>query len=202
MNTEREGPSIEQLTHRLASTPPEFLDLAKAAWDEKTRLHTGLAALVNDHARRAGHCLSDGELRSFERRGSNDATRARHFQLSAAVCWMLADETLTDRALPREGFVQLFRETLFMLANQGSVSVYLTEPDRREELARIVLQDLGLRPAGESPEQALDRLSALSVTERRRLQERARATEERARKIREALAAKAAAEAADKYTRE
>jgi hypothetical protein len=65
-----------------------------------------------------------------------------------------------------------------------------------------VLADLALRPRGETLEQAQDRLQALSSTERRRIIAAAKAAEKRAREIREALIAQAAAQAADKYTRE
>jgi len=76
------------------------------------------------------------------------------------------------------------------------------DPDRREELARVLLAHLGYRPAGETEAQASDRLSRISGTERQRLLAASRAAEERARAIREALAKKAAEESADKWTRE
>jgi uncharacterized protein YoxC len=61
---------------------------------------------------------------------------------------------------------------------------------------------LGLRPGGESESQALDRLTTLNTAERQRVIRAAREAEERARAIREAMAKKAAEEAADKWTRE
>jgi hypothetical protein len=69
-------------------------------------------------------------------------------------------------------------------------------------LARTLIAALGLVPAGESEAQALDRLSAVSVVERRRLLRASQEAEERARAVREALIRKAAEESADKYTRE
>ena len=68
--------------------------------------------------------------------------------------------------------------------------------------APVALARLGFVPAGETPEQAADRLTAISGMERRRLLEASRAAEQRARQIREALARKAAEEAADKWSRE
>ena len=76
------------------------------------------------------------------------------------------------------------------------------DPERREELARVTLAAFELRPAGESLAQAQDRLQAISGAERKRLIEAVQAAEKRAREVREALLAKAAAEAADKDTRE
>jgi hypothetical protein len=67
---------------------------------------------------------------------------------------------------------------------------------------RVALARVGLRPAGETIAQAQDRLMTLSSAERQRVMRAARAAEERARAIREALARKAAQESADKYTRD
>ncbi|MBP7601669.1 MAG: hypothetical protein KA750_09995, partial [Thermoflexales bacterium] len=61
---------------------------------------------------------------------------------------------------------------------------------------------LALRPAGESVAQAQDRLATLNTAERQRVIQAARAAEERARAVREAMARKAAEEAAAKYNRE
>jgi hypothetical protein len=66
----------------------------------------------------------------------------------------------------------------------------------------VLLSHLGLRPQGETLAQAQDRLTVLSTTERKKVLAAAVAAEERARKIREALAKKAAEESADKWTRE
>ena len=66
----------------------------------------------------------------------------------------------------------------------------------------MALARLGCRPGGETLAQAQDRLTRISSTERNRVMLAARAAEERARAVREALARKAAQESADKYTRE
>jgi hypothetical protein len=96
----------------------------------------------------------------------------------------------------------LLTDTARQLARQASAKTYLTDPDRREEVARSVLAHFGYRPAGESAAQAQDRLTSLSLTERERVVQAAREAEQRARVIREALAKKAAEESADKWTRE
>ncbi|HEY1052340.1 MAG TPA: hypothetical protein VGE39_21355, partial [Prosthecobacter sp.] len=88
------------------------------------------------------------------------------------------------------------------LAAHTSSRSFVTDPDRREEIVRVALARLHLRPAGETAAQAQDRLTSLSASERQRVIAAARAAEERAQAIREALARKAAEESADKYTRE
>ena len=88
------------------------------------------------------------------------------------------------------------------LADVSTATKYINDSERREEFARFLLARLDYRPAGESITQATDRLSALSTTERNRLLQESREAEARARAIREALAKQAAAESADKWTRE
>ncbi len=73
----------------------------------------------------------------------------------------------------------------------------IADSDRREELSRLCLKALDLRPAGETAAQAQDRLTTLNTAERQRVVAAARAAEERARQIREAMAKKAAEEAAE-----
>ena len=88
------------------------------------------------------------------------------------------------------------------LAPRVAARKFVTDPDRREELARLALARLGFRPAGETLAQAQDRLTTLNSAERARVMKAAQAGEQRARQIREALVRKAAEESADKYTRE
>jgi hypothetical protein len=91
---------------------------------------------------------------------------------------------------------------LTQLGSLAKAPTFIADPDRREELARLALRDLGLRPAGESEAQAQDRLATLSTAERNRVMAAARQAEERARKVREAMAKQAAEEAAAQYSRE
>jgi hypothetical protein len=79
---------------------------------------------------------------------------------------------------------------------------FVQDPDRREELVRVVLAFLHFRPADETVAQATDRLSSISGAERKRLLEASRAAEKRAREIRAALAKKEAEESADKWSRD
>lgn len=60
----------------------------------------------------------------------------------------------------------------------------MSDPDRREELARITLRALGLPVAGETPAQSEDRLSTVDSVHRQEVLVAAREAEERAAAIR------------------
>ena len=105
--------------------------------------------------------------------------------------------SLADRALA------LLRDGLDAVARVVSAEKFVSDSDRREELARLALGALSLRPAGETDAQAADRLTTLSSAERQTVVQAARAAEDRARAVRAAIAArKAAAEADAKAIRE
>src|SRR5262249_14398859 len=101
-----------------------------------------------------------------------------------------------------EKALALLRDGLKLLEGAVRAADCVTDPDRREELARYCLKQLGLRPHGESENAAADRLAALDSIERIRVAQEARKAEERVRAIRAAMAKRAAEEAAAKYGRE
>ena len=189
------GPPLETLLRRLADTPPDFLDAPRIGAAGEVRV----AAVVNDLLARGPGRASLQELQRFDSRSNDDAARLR---VALLMAWLLADDTFAPAALSREQLLKVLDITAAELAQGAAVTKYLHDPERREELVRVTLANVGLRPRGETVAQATDRLSALSATERRRLLEASRAAEARARAIREALAKKAAEESADKWTRE
>lgn len=192
------GPSLAALTRRLAETPPECL--APPVVQGRGSVH--VAALVNDVALRLGARLPAAALQRFD--GASAADGAR-LAVAMLLAWLLADDWFAAaRPLPgaQEALLDLLDDTAGELARATRPAHFVSDPERREELARVALARLGYRPDGETAEQAADRLSAISGMERRRLLEAGRAAEARARAIREALARQAAEEAADKWTRE
>ncbi len=189
----REGPELEVLLRRLAETPPDFL--GDPAFGASGHVHT--IAVVNDVLIAAGASTVDQRLAELGKLGTpHDANRLR---LAQVLAWLLADpwfEGAKCDVLP--ALLAASAELAPLVAAQRAVE----HPERREELARLALSKLGLRPAGESEELAADRLTALSSAERARVLAASRAAEERARAIREQLAKKAAEESADKWSRE
>ena len=193
---DREGPILEALTRRVAETPEEFL--AEPRVGNIGQVHT--AAVVGDLLRLLGHEVQARDLTPFsggDRRGDRN-----RLGVTLVLAWLLADEWFVARRPDAAALLTLLGTTAGELAEQVPATKLVSDPDRREELARVALARLGLRPAGETIAQAQDRLTTLSSAERQRVMRAARAAEERARAIREALVRKAAQESADKYTRD
>lgn len=193
------GPHLETLTHHLADTPVEFLAEPRIAGVANAQA-VAVAALVNDILLLHGARAPAASLQGFI--GAQVKADRNRLALAMILCWLLADDWFIGQQLPQPALLQVLGEAARELAAATPAHQFTQDPERREELARIVLARLGFRPRDESVAQSTDRLSAISGTERRRLLEASRLAEQRAREIREALAKKAAEESADKWSRE
>lgn len=190
------GPILETLTHRLADIPMAFLAAPRIG--AQGQLHT--AALVNDLLAAHG---TPAPLALLETFAVEDSPAARNWlALAAIVVWLLADDWFLDAAIPQQQLIAVLDADARALAAVTPAHDFINDPDRREELARVLLARLGTRPAGETGAQAADRLTSISGIARKRMVEANRAATERARLVREALARKAAEEAADKWSRD
>jgi len=190
------GPPLQRLMRRIAETPADFLDEPRIG--KQGRLE--VAALVNDCLRKKGYITDTASLQRFI---SNSPRSDRNrLQMVALVTWVLADDWFVDNPLHGPTLLSVLQDDIAMLAESIQRDPCLHDSERREELARFLLSSLNYRPEGETEEQSIDRLSALSSTERQRLLKKSKVAERRAREIRDALAKKAAQEAADKATRE
>lgn len=193
---EAEGPPLESVLRRIAETPADFL--------AEPRIGTSgvvvVGAVVFDLAETLGLTLTETEIAAFA--GSDRKRDGGRLSTVLLLCWTLNDGWLQQKKPERHSFLELLTDTAAQLTGNATAAKYINDPDRREELARLVLGAFGLRPAGETRAQAQDRLSSISSVERNRVLKASRAAEERARAIRAALAKKAAEESADKWTRE
>ncbi|MBL9210203.1 MAG: hypothetical protein JNL92_07025 [Opitutaceae bacterium] len=193
---QREGPPLEALLRRLAETPEDFL--AEPRFGASGVIE--VRAVVADLLRLGGHRPEPAPLAAF---AGEDARRDRNRLASVLIAtWLLADEWFLAAKFPARELLSILQDDLRDLAGLVAARKFVTEAERREELARLVLARLGARPAGETPAQAQDRLTTLSSVERARVLRVSQAAAQRAREIREALARKAAEESADKWTRE
>ena len=200
---QREGPPLEALTRRLSETPGEFLAEPRIGKLGSINVAAVVADLMLDIGAQP---LSDAQIGAFT---SADPRKDRNrLSLTLITAWLLGDDALKDTlgdASPAErqaSLLAVLTDNMRELAELTQAPRFVADPDRREELVRFALKGLALRPAGESVAQAQDRLATLNTAERQRVIQAARAAEERARAVREAMARKAAEEAAAKYNRE
>jgi len=191
-----EGPLLETLTRRLAETPEDFL--AEPRIGSLGQVY--VPAVVGDLVRGLGGRVDPRDLAGLE--GADQRRDRNRLSVTLLFCWLLADDWFQKHGLVAEPLLELLKQGGRELGAQVASGKFITDPERREELARFVLARLGFRPAGETPAQAQDRLTSLNSVERARVMQASRKAEERARSIREALARKAAQESADKFTRE
>jgi len=193
---DQEGCELSHLMRRITETPPDFL--------EEPRLGPQgivvVSAVVSDLC--SWHHVDPGvaALDAFAT-GTPKADRNR-LRVSLLLSWVLADGWFRSLDLRTAPLVPLLLQGASELSEHVAVEKLVSDPERREELARFCLARLGFRPLGETRAQAEDRLTSLSAAERARVLRASRDAEARARAVREALARKAAEESADKYTRE
>lgn len=191
-----EGPPLQQLLHRITATPPDFMAEPRIA--NKGDVHT--VAVVRDLLATKGHVVEVARLSALA--GRDVKTDRNRLSITLLITWLLADPTLVLEEQHVQAVLELLNEDAARLAAYTNSRQLFEDPERREELARLTLSKLDLRPAGETVAQAQDRFTSISSLERARLLAASQKAEARARAIREQLAKKAAEESANKWTRE
>jgi len=195
-----EGPPLEALTRRLAECPAEFLAEPRIGRGGRVSVAAVVGDLLFDLG---GPRLSPTQAEAFQPRATEQAAAQRNWlSLVLVTAWLLDDPWFQRTRGLGPAALEFLSTGLIELAGLTQAPKFITDPDRREELVRACLRGLRLRPAGETPAQAADRLATISTAERHRVVEAARQAEERARAVREAMAKKAAEEAAAQYSRE
>ncbi len=184
------GPSMHRLHQRLLAFP-----------DNAPPLGADLLALLHDMAYRLDPHLTANDLAPLADlpQCQADPTPRQQPDLIMAMLWLLADDAFNEPVLNATDLVQLCQSSDTLMAKPY---LDLQDEDQREELIRLTLNGLRLKPQDETDDQARDRLLMVSSSERARVVAASRAAEERAEAIRKALAEQRAREAADKYTRE
>jgi hypothetical protein len=215
-----EGPSLDALLRRLLDIPTDFLVESEASMGTRRGSTVNVTAVVHDVVAMIFDRVDSGAelatnntdrevvsregLERFEAALATDRQgRAAGFALLFA--WILADPWFGRYAQTRVSQKRVWSTfTTLSVAHgaESSAAQWHGDPKRREEIVRSLFATLELVPEGETEAQADDRLTRVSSAQRKRLLAAAREAEARAEVVREALAAKAAQEAADKYTRE
>ena len=183
-----DAPSIAALTRRLAETPSELLSDSRV----------DLAAVVSDLVRDLG-----GEIFDAKRAAPfSDQSESSRRSLLLIAAWLLHDDWFVSQQRFAASAYDFLAGGLDEAASVVAPGQFVTDPDRREELARRALRALAVVPLGETSPQAADRLNTFDSVERIRVLRDTRAAQERTRKVQEAMARKAAEEAASAYGRE
>ena len=170
----KEGPSIPALTRRLQELPADFQALPI---DQAGNGLVSVSALVFDlildfHIR---PLPVPNELKEFvlpQKASKQDLNRLK---MVMASIWLLYDPWFRGRNDLADKLLPLMQSGLSKFALVVKASELASDPDRREELARLCLSELGLFPAGETPAQAQDRLTALDSAERDKVMQASRA---------------------------
>ena len=191
-----QGPILDRLTHRLAECPPDFL--AEPRIGKTGGVST--AAVVYDLLFELGGSWPNPASAGYFL--GKTASQRNWLHLTAVVSWLLYDEWFCSQRRFSQQALEWLHNGLHNLAELVSTDQFVTDQDRREELVRLCLAALGLRPAGESENQAADRLNTLNSVERIRLIKATQEQQKRARQLREEMQRKEAEEAAAKVSRE
>lgn len=184
-----EGPDINTLHHRLTEYPKEWMTPQPPSY---------FYALMHD----AVFALSESVQVSSLARFNRPFAQCEWYQASLLVAYFLMDSGFKSFQYESDFLIDAIENTAKELSQAGSNTLYIQDVDRREEFIRVVLSAIKLRPAGETVNQAEDRLQAVSSLERVKVLKAAKVAEQRAHDLRIALAKQKAKEAADKMTRE
>jgi hypothetical protein len=197
MTAMREGLQLEYLLRRLAECPQEFT----ISSDQTKPNMIFPPAIVGDFFRDiCGVTISREKLAEFHLNPS--ANNRNWLNLVLIACWLYHDEWFVTQKPAADSLMNLFQNHFIKLAKIVKAELFVTDPDRREEFARLCLHAAGYRPKGENENIAADRLKTLDSIERDRVIKAAKQVEKRAAEIRIAMAKQAAIEAASKMPRE
>lgn len=170
--------SLERLVRRLAETPASLRSADGVRVD----------AVVRDVLEGSGADVRTPLLRALLARcAPSEAVDDRTSRATLVAAWLLADPAFAAAAAPGDAAADFLGDAVPLLARAVEPSLFVTDPERREEMARRALAAFGLRPAGESERTAADRLAALDSVGRSSLLRDAWGRLKRAREVREAM---------------
>jgi hypothetical protein len=175
--------NLSRLTRRLAETPVDFLSPS-----------TSVPAVVSDLLiATGGPGLDERGALPFE------SSEENWLRIVLISCWLLADDELMAHSDAGK-VLHYLTEVLLPLADLVDAAKFVSDPGRREELARLAMRSLNLLPDGESKAQAADRLATVDTVRRYEVLQAAKAAEERAMAVRKAMEEQRAKEAAARYS--
>ncbi|MCA9779649.1 MAG: hypothetical protein KC800_23135 [Candidatus Eremiobacteraeota bacterium] len=150
-------------------------------------------AVVADLLRALGQsAVDERELKKFKYSSASQVNKERNRLRTVLIgCWLAHHPEV--REVLEGGTAQKWLESgLDALAGLVKAESLVNDPDRREELSRVLLSVAGALPAGESKSEAENRRDALDTVKRDEVVRQAQAAQERARLLREEMERKEA----------
>lgn len=198
------GPPLQELIDHLILIPGEFTGKSDKSADTAARI--SIPAIVNDLLLDLGGVpLSDEETPAdFLSKKENKAETDNYLKLISILCYIYEYRFFIENKSGSEKIKSfLLSQRLIDLSRAvKSSDEFITDPERREEICRAVLDAAGYYPEGENEKNARDRLSTLDSVERKIILTRTAEAQKKARELREAMMRKEAEEAASKMSRE
>jgi hypothetical protein len=184
----KEGPAIEELTRHLAECPRIFL-AEPVQPNGNGEVH--VQAVVADLMRALGQAVvAEEKLRKFKYGSVKTVPKSRNrLRVLLIGCWLASHPELREHLLAEEAFRWL-ESGLDELAGLVKAESLVSDPERREELSRILMSVAQVLPRGETEKEAENRLDSLDTVKRDSVVRQAQAAQERARELREEMARK------------
>jgi hypothetical protein len=195
------APTLAELQRWMMEMPVAFAAEPEGFPGGHVRVHAVMADLL-ETLFGAGHDNDDGLGALFHPANHRSAIERNRLRLTLATAHLLWNPQLRRPGTSPRHLRPLFSQEIPALAAVAQADDLPREEHLREELIRRTLRALGLGLAGESAAESEDRLRQVDSVERHRLLRAAAERERRSREVREALARKAAEEAAAKVSRE
>jgi len=189
-------PPIEVFTRHLTQIPDVFLQSPLQGGHGKVAVWAVVADLLFDKRKKL---LSESNYKHFSKPGARDKN---YLKQVLVCCWLFHHPYLQQHDFDGNKILSFLKDGLKKLAKLVAAEQFVSDTDRREELVRLVFKLLEITVDGETPQQAEDRLKALDSVERDRIIRHTKKQREHARKVKAALEAQRAAEAASRYSRE
>lgn len=125
-----------------------------------------------------------------------------HWRAIHISIWLLSHRNFINSALIEDKLYNFWFEELSEASLYVKFKEWISDDERAEEMVRLLLDCCEIIPDGENQDEAADKLSSLSSTDRQKVLKQSYEAHERIMNIKREIAEKKAREAANTYGRE
>jgi hypothetical protein len=188
---------IYDLFYHLKKCPEDFL----LQWENRSMAKPVTEVLVKDLYRKVygRFDTADRYLPAVERL---IAFKDNHLLSIQVACWFFTYDGFLNKPYLLVKISQFLQEDLLLVCELVNHRQWIEDDDRAEEFIRLALKRCDILPAGETKEEASDRLDALDSVKRQSVLKNSNEAIERVLEIRRKMAEQKAREAANAYGRE